>query len=411
MEALKLILIVITVGLLLFGCSEKSTNSEDYPGEITTQDVKLAESGNSFGFKIFKEVNEFENNEDSSIFISPLSISMALGMAYNGAAGETRTAIQNVLDLNDLTLDEVNNSYKSLINFLTELDDRVVFEIANSNWIREGFPIKEDFINLNREYFDAEITELEFNDAACDLINEWCDEKTHGKITKIVNPPISPMTMLYLINAIYFNGDWTYQFDPEYTEEMPFYLMDGSSVTHQQMSQKTDLPYYADETIQVIDLPYGNEYFSMTVFLPIDDENINQFVAGFTQEKFESYIGSLSVDEVNLFMPKFTFEAGYKLKDILTSLGMGIAFNSGGADFSNISDVDLFISSVIHKTFIRVDEEGTEAAAVTSIGFETSSVGPQDDIYMIINRPFVFVIRDNISNSMLLMGKMVYPTE
>ncbi|MFH2034958.1 MAG: serpin family protein [Candidatus Zixiibacteriota bacterium] len=409
MKTFKFMLLISLACLLIFSCSDKSTNSSSDIRELTPEELKLAGSGNSFGFKIFNEVNQFENNEDTSIFISPISISMALGMAYNGAAGETRTAIQDVLDLNGLTLEEINISYKSLIQFLTGLDSKVIFEAANSNWIRTGFPVKQNFTDLNKTYFNAEVNILDFDEAACSRMNAWCDEKTHGKITQIINPPISDMAMLILINAIYFKGDWTYQFDPDETEERPFYLADGSTANHFQMSQKADFPYYEDSTIQVIDLPYGNEHFSMTIFLPAYGTDINQFISEFNQDLFEDLIGNLNVMEVNLFMPKFKLESGYKLNDILTTLGMGIAFSPVGADFSNISDIFLFISQVIHKTFIEVDEEGTEAAAVTAVIFETTSL--PDNIYMTINRPFVFVIRDNISNSMLFMGKIVCPKE
>jgi serpin B len=409
----KLIVNFLIAVALLLSCSGKSADPDpvpdkEEPRKLTTEELSLAGSGNNFGFKIFKAVNEENSGRD--VFLSPLSISFALGMVLNGAVGETREVIASTLDLSGMTMEQTNSSYKSLMEFLTGLDPEVIFEIANSNWIREGFPVKEEFLELNRIYFDAEARVLDFSDnSACDTINNWVNEKTHGKIPTIVEPPINPLMMLYLINAIYFKGTWTYEFDPEYTIDMNFYPYTGDLYLHPMMMQKSDLLYFNNNEIQAIELPYGDGYYSMIIILPAQEIDINSYVGSFNKEKWDNIIEGFFEEEVNLTMPKFILECEYSLIKVLKALGMQLAFNCQEADFSNIAEgMELCITEVKHKTYVKVNEEGTEAAAVTSVGVGTTAL-PPEEIYMTINRPFLFVIRDIQSGSMLFMGKILAP--
>lgn len=418
---MKRILIFSIFGILLLcqlSCSNTSTNPNDPsqnppidpsdPGDLTSADKELAKSGNKFGLKLFREI--VANEPDINIFISPLSVSMALGMTYNGAKGETKTAIQETLELHGLTLEEVNGSYKNLINILSNLDPKVLFEIANSIWYREGIAVKDEFLNLNQTYFNAEVEDLDFgDDASCDIINGWVDEKTHGKINEILKPPIDPLAIMFLINAIYFKGDWTIQFDPEDTKENSFQLMDGSSDKCNMMAMQDTLSYFENEIFQAIDLLYGDGDYSMTVFLPKAEngEDVNTLSARLTEDNLESWLGSFTEVEVLLYMPKFEVEYEIKLNDALKALGMEIAFTPGLADFTNIANMELYISQVRHKTYIKVDEEGTEAAAVTIVEIFTTSL-PEFPT-MNINHPFLFLIREHNSNSILFMGKITNP--
>ncbi len=417
MRKTSLITLAILLGVFALTCSQKPIEPANRTGPevpikytITQADKDLAGSANNFGFKLFKAINE-DGYQDSSLFISPLSVSMALGMAYNGAGGETREAIGRTLELPDLPLEEINASYKNLISFLMSLDPDVVFQIANSNWIRKGFPVKQEFLDLNRDYFNAVVRELDFNDPqAADIINAWVEEKTNGKIKDIIQPPIDPLIIMYLINAIYFKGAWTYEFDPENTEDRPFYLANGTTIDCPTMTIKAKFGYYYDDDVMVVDLPYGNDKFSMTIFLPPYQTDINTLIADFTRDNFDSWCANLSRDSINLFMPKFKLERAYGLKNIIKSLGMEVAFYPETADFTNINEIaDLYISDVKHKTFVEVNEEGTEAAAVTVVTMSTTSVGPEQEIFVYVDRPFLFVIRDNVSNSILFMGKIMEP--
>ena len=196
---------------------------------LTIGEQQLVESSNTFGFKLLNEV--VEQDGDKNIFISPLSVSMALGMTLNGADGDTYAAMKQTLELAGLTEEEINKSYASLIELLRVLDTEVIFQIANSIWYRQGFPAEESFLDVCQQYFDAVVEGLDFDDpAAVDTINNWVNENTNGKIEGIVEPPIDPLTVMFLINAIYFKGTWKYEFDEQDTKSTPFYLLDDTQV-------------------------------------------------------------------------------------------------------------------------------------------------------------------------------------
>ncbi len=417
MKRTLLLLVIVGFAFSLLQCSGTAVDPNDPvnnppadPGDLTSADKSLADAGNKFGLKLFREI--VANEPDTNIFISPLSVSLAIGMTYNGAKGETKTAIQNTLELHGLTIEEVNSSYKNLIDILSNLDPKVLFEIANSIWYRDGIMVKDEFLNLNTTYFNSEVEDLDFSDdSSCDSINSWVDEKTHGKINEIISPPINDMAIMFLINAIYFKGDWTYQFDPEFTRESSFYLMDGSSNKCNMMTLQDTFSYYENEFFQAVDLPYGDGDYSMTIFLPKTEkgENVNTLSAKFTKENYETWLGNFSENEVLIYMPKFEIEYEIKLNDALKALGMEIAFEPGRADFTNIADMELYINAVRHKTYVKVDEEGTEAAAVTIVEIFTTSIDPPGFQIININHPFLFVIREQSSNSILFMGKIINP--
>jgi len=407
-------LFILTIACLASAqCSNKPVVPPDNPlPELSATEKHIVESDNRFGLKLFREITK---HDTENVFISPLSISMALGMTYNGAEGTTKEAMKNVLELSGLTEQEINESYRNLINLLTQLDPKVIFEIANSIWCREGFPVKEEFVNLNETYFDAEVAALDFSKPdATETINGWVDNKTHGKITDILSPPIDPMTVMFLINAIYFKGAWTYEFDEEDTQEDWFTLPDGSQVRCDMMRQENEFSYFENDLFQAIDLPYGNEKFSMIVFLPKPDINLDSLISELNQENWENWLGSFANDSGKLYFPKFTLEYKITLNDVLTALGMGIAFDSEQADFSGIADLtqlfgNLYISKVLHKTFIEVNEEGTEAAAITVVEIGITSIGPPSGFIMRVDRPFVLAIRENHSQTILFIGKIVEP--
>jgi len=375
--------------------------------ELTLAEKQLVKSDNKFGFKLFKEI--IKEEKDKNVFISPLSVSMALGMTYNGANGSTQEAMQATLELSGLTIQEVNESYKSLIELLTGLDPKVQFQIANSIWYRQEFSFEEEFINLCKTYFNALVRGLDFNDPnAADTINGWVEENTNGKIKEIVDKPIDPLIVMFLINAIYFKGTWTYEFDEKLTKDDWFYLPDGSRKPCKMMEQRSEYNYFSNPDFQAIDLPYGDGDFSMTIFLPHPQKDIDSLIAEFTEENWDNWINSFSKDSGDIYIPKFTLEYGIKLNDVLKALGMEIAFDPYRADFTRMyKPGGIWIDKVKHKTFVKVNEEGTEAAAVTSVEMGFVSVS---GFYMRVDRPFVFVIRENKSQTILFMGKIVEPT-
>ncbi|MCK4224604.1 MAG: serpin family protein [candidate division Zixibacteria bacterium] len=399
-------ILCICIGLLQ--CNTRSfPTKHKVSRELTATEKRLVESDNKFGLKLFNEI--IKEERDKNVFISPLSVAMALGMTYNGANGETQEAMQKTLELNDLTTQEVNESYKSLIELLSQLDPKVRFQIANSIWYCQEFSFEKEFIDLNRTYFNAQVSGLDFNDPnAAKTINGWVDEKTNGKIKEIVDSPIDPFTVMFLINAIYFKGTWTYQFDKSLTKDDWFTLPDGSKKACKMMTQEGEFQYFRNADFQALDLPYGDGDFSMTIFLPHLQKDIDSLIGEFNQKNWDQWINSFSKHEGTLQLPKFTLEYELKLNDILKALGMAVAFDPFEADFTKMykGPQRLFISEVKHKTFVKVNEEGTEAAAATSVGISYTSVG----FWIRVDRPFVFVLRENKSQTILFMGKIVEPT-
>lgn len=380
--------------------------------KITFSERRLALSNNRFAFELLKEITR-EEGKNKNIVISPFSISMALAMVYNGSDGETKKAIERTLELSDLKIEEVNNSYKKLSTVISKGDPEVEFNIGNSIWIRDDFRVKKDFIDLNKNYFDALVKTLNFNHPqAAQKINGWVDRKTKGRIKEIVVSPIDPLIMMYIINATYFKGMWADKFDKEFTQDDWFVLPDSSKRPCRMMNKTDCFRYLERSGFQIIELPYGNGPFSMVIFLPNPKEDIDSLIKAFDFENWNKLLDNLYSklykDCVKLHLPKFTLEYDRTLKHILNSLGMGIAFTPQ-ANFTKINDEDpLHISQVRHRTFIKVGEEGTEAAAVTLIDMEIACMPPKPFI-MRVDRPFLFVIRENESGSIFFMGRIVEP--
>jgi len=401
------ILAILCCWMLLVQCSDKSTPppTPTPVRDLTTAEKQLVASDNKFGLKLFREIVSQEG--DKNIFVSPLSVAMALGMTYNGANGATREAMQNTLELQGMSLEDVNKSYRSVIDLLRGLDPKVTFQIANSIWYRQGFEVESTFVDLNRAYFDAIVRALNFADpSAVVTINDWVNENTNGKIDKIIER-IPDSTVMYLIDAIYFKGTWKLQFDPKKTTAQPFHLSDGSVKSCQMMAMpETDIAFFGTREFSAIDLKYGDGDYSMTILLPNRNMTLDSVMAQFTDENWRSWLGQFATEDLALQIPKFEIEYDKSLKDVLNTLGMGIAF-SDFADFTGINrQGNLQISEVKHKTYVKVDEEGTEAAAVTSveIGFTSAPFS------FTVDRPFVFVIHENHSGTILFMGKIVDPT-
>ncbi len=374
---------------------------------IVPIDSNVSTANTEFGFNLFNEIWETEQNQN--IFISPFSVSVALAMTLNGASGETELAMTDTLRLNALSSDVVNSSFYQLQNTLQTSDPKVTLTIANSLWGREGFQFKTDFLQRNKLYFNADTSILDFlNPSTLQTINQWVNENTNSKIPKILDE-IEPNAVLFLINAIYFKGSWQTEFDPSDTRDGPFHLVDGSTKQVPMMSRTGQYPVCYGDGFQAINLPYGEGQMGMFIFLP--NKNLNSFVDSINTERWDNWMEQFREREVKISTPKFKLEYGTKvLNDVLTSLGMGVAFDEDNADFSRMADLDvvggnLYITKVAHKTFIEVNEEGTEAAAATSVGVGIKSLPPR----FIVDRPFFFAIRDNETGTVLFMGTVVEP--
>jgi serpin B len=401
------VIAVVALIALWPGCGDEvGAPIEEPRKELSEAATRLTESDNRFGLNLFGEIVGAE--PERNIFISPLSVSMAFGMTFNGAGGETELAMRDVLEYGDLTGEEINQSYRDIIDVLSGLDPDVEFSIANSIWHRVELSFKREFLDVNRRYFDAEVTALNFGapDAAS-IINGWVNEKTNGRIEEIVDDPIDPSLIMFLINAIYFKGAWTYEFDPEETYDGVFHLPDGSEGPCRMMAMQDTFSYQYTKDFQAVEMRYGRGDFSMVVLLPRKDLHVDDLIGMMSPENLKVWLQGFAEESIHYAMPKFTLEYEISLKDVLTAMGMGIAFDPGRADLRGLYEGfdNAYIDRVKHKTFVKVDEEGTEAAAVTSIGIGKTSMPPS----MIVDRPFVFIIRDSHTNTVLFVGKVVEP--
>ena len=365
----------------------------------------IVKSVNLFAFDIFKEVTA--SDDRANILISPYSISVALGMTFNGAGGATRDSIAATLRYDDQPAKQINRSYKNLDQRIKSINSMISIETANSIWHADNFKVKREFLDIGREYFGADILPADFSDPkVCSQINDWIAGKTGGRIRDMLECPIEPDVIMYIINAIYFKGVWKYQFDSTRTMEMPFNLADGSHSACDMMRQRNKYLYQANDDFQAIEIPYGDGGFSMVVFLPADGKSVDKFIADLTYENWNKWQNDFTGDSVTLWLPKFRVNYGTELKDVLTDLGMGIAF-SGMADFTGIfSHGGVRISRVLHNTFVQVDEKGTEASAATVVEFKK---GPGVKNKMVVNRPFVYIIHDNNTGAILFIGKIGKP--
>ena len=317
--------------LCLWGCFDVDFVRDIIDDVLETSeapDVSSVASANTlFGFKLLQDLRE--RDPGGNIFISPLSISIALTMTYNGAVGETERAMAEVLEIDALDLSTINNSNKALRDSLENPDPKVEISIANSIWSRQGVEFNPEFLERNRVFFGAEIASLDFSSPqATATINEWVDTNTNGKIEKIVER-INPQTLLFLINAIYFKGNWQDEFNKSRTRPGTFHLSDGSEKQVQMMRREGEYPYFRGETFEATSLPYGDGRVGMYIFLPNRDSNLNKFLGNLNTENWMGWISQFGNRRQTMMLPRFKLEYEVTLNDTLKALGMDIAFSSG----------------------------------------------------------------------------------
>ncbi len=377
--------------------------SDELAGRV---DKGLVGSNTDFAFNIFSRL--ITEDSGQNVFISPLSILLALAMTYNGAVGDTNLAIADAMEFSGMDMEELNQGFSDLLVSILNGDPGVQINIANSIWSRLGFDPNEDFIEINKKYYSSEVKELDFSDpGAVDIINGWIEDATEEKIKKMLSE-IPADAVMYLINAIYFKGDWTYPFDEEATYEEDFNLEDGSKKPVEMMHIAEHYGYITGENFGMARLPYGDEKFSMYIVLPDEGAAVDGIIGFLDSYYFNDLRNSMVEREIELAMPKYKMEYGVKLlNDALTDLGMGVAFGPE-ADFSRINP-DIFISKVMHKAVIEVNEKGSEAAAATIVEMVESAMPVDGMVEFRVDRPFFFIIADDRSGAILFMGKVVEP--
>lgn len=395
-------IMTLLVALLLFGLAF---------GEVPEKvNYGLVNANNQFGFSLFNGLTERAPHEN--VFISPLSIAMALQMCYIGADGETKAQMAEVMEIAGMPVDELNRGNRQIIEYMTSSDE-VRLEIANSLWAKEDVPFHEDYVQALEEYYDAVAYERDFGDpSVVKEINGWVAEKTHDKITEIIQK-LDPLAILVLINAVYFKGAWFDQFNSDVTNKDEFILHDGTKDTVDMMFKRDDYSYLETKEFQAVRLPYKDRRFEMAVFLPSEGTDLNEFLKDKDADWWSNRMTQFREREGNLYLPRFKVEYKIGLNDPLIAMGMKNAFTAADADFTKMTPFQpAWISRVIHKTYIEVDEEGTEAAAVTAVEMAAMSapeMDPPEPFTMRVDRPFFCAILERNSSALIFMGAIFKP--
>ncbi len=389
------------------GCEKQDSGEVSKDINLTTEQKQIVSSSNSFGLDIFKQIVG-NSKAGENVFISPLSVSMALSMLYNGAATQTKTELKEGLGYVGLSDTEVNEANRDLIKALIDADPKVAMEVANSIWYKNTFAVEPAFLAVNKDYLSADVRSAAFDAATKDQINSWVSDKTHQKIKSIVDQ-IPGEAVMYLINAIYFKGVWKYQFDTKNTGPGNFYLANGTTKQVDFMTQEGSFDYYQNDMFTAIDLPYGKGNYSMMVMVPKPGKTYSDIVKAMNAQNWSTWTNSMNkINKIKVYLPKFRFSFKKELNDDLTAMGMPSMF-SNLADLSGISKGNsLMVSKVMHKSFVEVNEEGTEAAAVTSVEIVLTSAGPETPVFS-ANKPFVFIIQEKTTKTFLFMGVVNEP--
>jgi len=426
----RLLTVLLSTGLalLLIGCdsssagpivekievAESQLKRDLNPQATIIQKKELAKSNNDFAFEMFSNL---QDNVNDNIFFSPYCISEALVMSYAGAKGITKSQMATALHFID-DEQQLHTTFNALDLHLNYNEGNYTLSVANSLWPQKDYTFLEIYLDTIKQNYGAGMRLLDYkNDTenSRQIINSWVEEKTHNRIKNLIPKGVlSPLTRLTLVNAIYFKGQWVEDFSKYATKNETFTLEDGSTIQTPLMSQTNNFLYKESDIFQSIALPYQGDRTSMVIILPkvgyFNDvlQNINN--------SYSEILDTMAHKEVSLKMPKFEFTTGlYSLKEPFEKLGMVDAFNDNYADFSGMTGKrDLFIGAILHKAFIKVDENGSEAAAATAVVMGVTSVGPIETlppVEMFINRPFIFFIKDDMSGQILFMGLIKEPKQ
>lgn len=373
------------------------------PRSLTDAETQVALRSNGFAFDLIRRVAA---ERDSNAFVSPLSVSMALGMVMNGAANATLDSMRATLGFEGMPLADINAGYRGLIDLLMGLDRSTEMRIGNAVWFRAGMQADADFRQALETSFDAAVRGLDFGlPTAKDTMNLWAKAATNGRIPGIVEE-VGAEHVMFLLNAIYFKGQWREQFDPERTRPATFASSTGPQTVRMMGRDDMRVRLLHRPGVAIAELPYGNAAFAMTLVVPDHGGDIHTLIDSLTPERWDEWMSAMDSTRIRVELPRFRLEYTRALVGDLTALGMGVAFEDGLADFRNLFEPNQpgpFITAVAHKTFLEVNEEGTEAAAVTSVGVGLTSAPPS----FTVDRPFLLAIRERFSGTVLFLGKIV----
>lgn len=393
--------------ILLFvtACTDKKENNNQ------NDPSKTNESQFSFGLDVLDKINETTDQENH--FISPTSIFIALAMLNHGADGKTKEEIKQTLHLKDFDDTAISESLAALLTKLNESSNDTELHLANSIWLDEQYHIQEDYRKTIDNHYLAKTTEIDAtNPASADLINQWVSQQTNEKIKEIIDTPLNDEFVSLLANAVYFKGAWSFPFNEELTEEKDFFLQDGTKIQIPMMTLHEKLSYSKQDKYETVRLPYGeNQDMSMYLFLPSEEIGLKEIQRELQNHSIENIKKDLTEKEGTVILPKFTLENEIELHPILKTLGMETAFDKDHANFPHMIEEDnpIWVSKVKHKTYLKIDEKGTEAAGVTSVEIETTSAPLEEPFTMEFNRPFLMLIMEDTTNTPLFIGTIYHP--
>lgn len=407
------IVLLISLSVFLISCTGND-NQDETPDESNVEDEQMEEmsaASNALGFSTLTELHENKGKKDN-IFVSPTSLYSALLLAYNGASEETKEDFSELLDIKEWTDEEVNEAMYVLSNRLGKDKDDIEVTVANSLWLDDTYTFQADYKESMETYFDAHMEAVDkTDDASVDKINKWVQNQTDDKIEEIMEPPLQSNFVALLVNVLYFNGNWQFEFPEESTKEDTFFASDKEiEVPFMQLEEELD--YMENDNVEAVQLPYGEGEMMMEVYVPKEDEDMSDFLTTTLPEQRENWKNAFKKETGTVHMPKFELEYDIVLNDVLQELGLKHAF-SDQADFSSLVEESdaLRISEVKQKTFLDVNEKGTEAAAATSVEIEKTSLMIGEEFDMQIDRPFVFTITDTETDAILFLGKIEEPPE
>ena len=389
--------------------SDILTNIDDNNNDSATNESFSEQD--DFVFAFYSKVAKI--NSGSNIFFSPLSISTAFSMAYEGADENTAVEMQQVFGF-ESDDQKRQKEISDILSRLNHKDDGYKLQVANALWVKDGYEIKQGYIDTAKTHYSSTVENVDFvTDDGIDRINQWVQDKTNDKIEKILDPgSTDEMTLMAITNAVYFKGKWSSQFSPEKTTDKPFWADKDHSVNVPMMREPADMYNYAEtDELQVLELNYLGGDVSMMILLPKDRDGLESLEKSLGKEKFDSIKNSMTRQPLTVQMPKFEFETEYNLIEPLKNLGLRDAFDKDMANFQGITNVQIYLEQAKHKAFVNVNEEGTEAAAITALVVRLTS-GPPDPIYeFIADHPFMFVISEKDTDEILFIGRVMNPTK
>lgn len=413
-------LIFVAMTLLISGCtgagsvfdsnSDSKINSQEQSEATERLENYLAQETNQLGMKLFKQLRA--NEEGKNVSISPNSITAALALAYNGSAGETATELGKLLGYAPAERLQMNKDHQALLTLLNNIGSGIEIKTANSIWAKEELPLRKEYLNTGKAYYEADIRNTDFSgQQSVKDINEWISNHTEHKIKKMLEKPPGEDTLAVLVNAVYFKGGWNQVFAEDDTQSTDFYPTRGSKVQVDMMKQSGVFVYAETENWQAIRLPFTAWEMDMLIVLPTEDYSLDELQDEFAKGELQESLFDGRVGEISL--PRFTASYGIDLKDALKALGVKQAFDSNRGNFSNLAEIPdpIYINQIIHKSYLKVNEQGSEAAASTLVALMVGGASPTEEPFkMVVNRPFLFAIKERQTGVMLFLGVIENPS-